>query len=409
MIKQNKDIPKGYKMTELGPLPEEWRIARISKIAKTATGGTPSRSNANYFNGNIHWVKSGELNDSLISKVEEQITQDALKHSSAKIFPKGTLLMAMYGATVGKVGILGMDAATNQAVCAIFPDACVYSGYLFYAVMSRRAELLLARYGGAQPNIRQTLIRNSIVPLPPLAEQKKIAAVLSAVQQAKEKTEGVIASLRELGKSLMKHLFTYGPVPVDEADEVELKETEIGDMPEEWHVKPLVDIATLQRGKDLPKQKQVTGPYPVIGSSGIIGYHKEYVVEGPGVVTGRSGSIGKLTYTDNKYWPHNTGLYVKDFHGNIPIFIYYLLQKLDFRKYATGVSVPTLNRNFIHSALLALPPKHSQQRISKILRVIDERIKVEENKKKTLDKLFQTLLHDLMTAKIRVNDSEVPT
>ena len=148
--------------------------------------------------------------------------------------------------------------------------------------------------------------------------------------------------------------------------------TELGALPKEWGVKTLVDIATLQRGKDLPKQNQIPGPYPIVGSSGIIGCHNRCVCAGPGVITGRSGSIGKLIYVEKDYWPHNTCLYVKDFHANNPKFIYYLLHLLDFKKYATGVSVPTLNRNSIHSALLPIPPLPEQHRIAAVLSAVQD-------------------------------------
>jgi len=101
-------------------LKETFEVVPLSKVADTSSGGTPNRSNHDYYGGNIPWLKSGELNDSIITDSEEFITEKGLKNSSAKVFPKGTLLVAMYGATAGKAGILNMDAATNQAVCAIF-------------------------------------------------------------------------------------------------------------------------------------------------------------------------------------------------------------------------------------------------------------------------------------------------
>ena len=97
------------------------KTVRLGDICRTASGGTPSRTNAGYYGGVIPWVKSGELPDGIVSSIEETITEVGLKNSSAKVFPKGTVLLALYGATVGKVGILPCDAATNQAVCAIFP------------------------------------------------------------------------------------------------------------------------------------------------------------------------------------------------------------------------------------------------------------------------------------------------
>ncbi|PAW75104.1 MAG: hypothetical protein B9S38_02510 [Verrucomicrobiia bacterium Tous-C4TDCM] len=102
---------------------DKWQIAKISDFAKTTSGGTPSRTNPEFYTGNIPWIKSGDLNDGNVSEATEFITEEALKSSSAKLFPAGTLMIALYGATIGKLGILTIDAATNQAVCGIFVEA----------------------------------------------------------------------------------------------------------------------------------------------------------------------------------------------------------------------------------------------------------------------------------------------
>src|SRR5262249_48455082 len=126
---------------------------RLGELCRTTSGGTPSRGNPSYYGGNIPWVKSGELNDGIVNTTEEQITQLGLMNSNAQILPAGTLLIAMYGATVGKIGVLGMEAATNQAVCAIFPNNTVNSEYLRFFLLSQRRNLIQQRAGGAQPNI----------------------------------------------------------------------------------------------------------------------------------------------------------------------------------------------------------------------------------------------------------------
>ncbi|HEX8195312.1 MAG TPA: restriction endonuclease subunit S, partial [Pyrinomonadaceae bacterium] len=156
-------------------LQEKYPSKRISEIAETTSGGTPLRNKPEFYNGNIAWLKSGELNDGIISKSEETITELGLKNSSAKLLPKGTLLIAMYGATTGKVGILDIEATTNQAVCAIFPDVEVDRDFLFWFLRQHRYEYIRISKGGAQPNISQTLINQTEVPLPNLGEQKKIA------------------------------------------------------------------------------------------------------------------------------------------------------------------------------------------------------------------------------------------
>jgi len=134
-----------------------------------------------------------------------------------------------------------------------------------------------------------------------------------------------------------------------------------------WECKKLVEVATLQRGFDLPVQDRVSGAVPLVTSSGITDTHNAIGVRGPGVATGRSGSIGNVFYIEDDFWPLNTVLYVKDFHENDPRFVFYLLQKFDLKRFATGAGVPTLNRNFIHGEIVCVPPLAEQHRIVALL------------------------------------------
>lgn len=134
-----------------------------------------------------------------------------------------------------------------------------------------------------------------------------------------------------------------------------------------WELKTLGEVATLQRGFDLPTQDRVSGEFPIVSSSGIIDAHHKGNVRGPGVVTGRSGSIGNVFFVEEDFWPLNTVLYVKDFHGNDPRFVFHLLSHFDLKRFATGTGVPTLNRNFVHDELVNIPPLPEQQRIVGIL------------------------------------------
>jgi type I restriction enzyme S subunit len=184
-------------MIDADELPEDWKFALLSEICLTKTGGTPSRKNPAYFSGQIPWVKSGELKDGWIMTAEEGITERAVAESNAKTFPNGTLLMAMYGANVGKLGRLAMDAATNQAVCAFFPKPELDSDFLWHYLRAIRAELLHNSFGAAQPNISQTLIKALEIPLPPLAEQRRLVAriesLTSRLEQARQARQVALA------------------------------------------------------------------------------------------------------------------------------------------------------------------------------------------------------------------------
>ncbi|EIG1075028.1 restriction endonuclease subunit S [Campylobacter coli] len=196
-------------------LPQGWEWKNLGEIANTSSGGTPSRNKKEYWeNGNIKWLKSGELNDGYIDFIEENITEEAIKNSSAKIFQKGTLLIAMYGATAGKLGILNLDSTTNQAICAFLhkdKNIKFLEKFLFYFLFFLRDKIIKDSFGGAQPNINQTYIKNLQIPLPPIKEQEQIASHLdelsSHVKNLKQNYQAQIKNLQELKNSLLDKAF----------------------------------------------------------------------------------------------------------------------------------------------------------------------------------------------------------
>lgn len=179
----------------------------IGEFCRTGSGGTPSRNKADrYFGGGIPWVKSGELRESIITETEETITPDALNESAAKLLPRDTLLVALYGATVGRIGILGIEAATNQAVCYIIPDETrADKKYLYYALQSKVPHWLSKRVGGGQPNISQGIIKDTLIPLLPLSEQKQIADILDKADAIRRKRRSALGSIEEVIQSTFMH------------------------------------------------------------------------------------------------------------------------------------------------------------------------------------------------------------
>ncbi|EFH6988146.1 restriction endonuclease subunit S [Escherichia coli] len=171
-----------------------WRYLKIEDFCSTGSGGTPSRSKPEYYEGgDIPWIKSGDLKDSKIYDANEYITAAGLENSSAKIVEKDSILIAMYGATVGRLAILGINAATNQAICNIRPDTTIADiKYLYYFLKSKFSYFVENAVGGAQPNISQGLIKSLEVPLPSLDEQKRIADILDKVDAIRQKREQAI-------------------------------------------------------------------------------------------------------------------------------------------------------------------------------------------------------------------------
>jgi type I restriction enzyme S subunit len=183
-------------------------LIAIADFCATGSGGTPSRANRQYFGGEIPWVKSGELRESIILDTEEKITEIALRESSAKLVPSGSILLAMYGATVGRMALLGVDAATNQAVCSIRPDpAKADTQYLFHALQAKIDHFLSRAAGGAQPNISQGVIRETKILLPPLDQQRRIAAILDKADALRRKRKRALELLDGLTQSIFLEMF----------------------------------------------------------------------------------------------------------------------------------------------------------------------------------------------------------
>ena len=238
-------------------------------------------------------------------------------------------------------------------------------------------------------------------------EQTQIAEVLSTIDRAIAQTEAIIAKQQRIKTGLMQDLLTKG---IDEngnirsEDTHQFKDSAIGRIPVEWEVEIIGKIASLQRGHDITEVEFIAGEYPVISSSGIIGFHNISTSDSPNVVVGRKGSIGNVYYIDVDFWAHDTSLYVTNFFGNNKKYIYYLFSYLELERFGTKSGSPSLNRNDIHPLKNSLPTPSEQERISKILTRFDNSI---SNLKSSLNKLQcqkTGLMQDLLTGKVRVTN-----
>lgn len=191
---------------------ESWENTTIGKISKIGSGGTPSRTNPQYFEGKIPWVKTGEIDWNIITDTEEHITSEAIENSSAKLFPTDTVLVAMYGQglTRGRAAILGINATTNQAVCALQPNEETFNYYLYYYFACNYWELREKAVGGNQPNFSGTIISKFPIRLPTLPEQKEIVRILDSFfekeQRAKELCD-VIDKIDLMKKAILARAF----------------------------------------------------------------------------------------------------------------------------------------------------------------------------------------------------------
>ena len=172
----------------------------------------------------------------------------------------------------------------------------------------------------------------------------------------------------------------------------------------EWEEKKILDFAPLQRGFDLPVIEIKEGKYPVVFSNGILKTHNKFKAKAPGVVTGRSGTIGKITFVEEDYWPHNTSLWVTDFKNNEPKYVYFFFSNFKLERLGTGSGVPTLNRNDIHAKKAFFPTLPEQQKIASFLSAVDEKIQQLSRKKELLEQYKKGVMQQLFSGKLRFKD-----
>lgn len=212
-IKKEKPLSEIAEDEKPFDIPESWKWIRVGNCGSWGSGATPSRTKPEYYDGTIPWLKTGDLNDGVVIGIPEYITELALEKTSVRLNPVGSVLMAMYGATIGKLGILSVEATTNQACCACIPYKGIYNKYLFYFLMASRTAFIKMGEGGAQPNISKEKIVNALIPLPPLAEQKRIVAKIEELLPYIDRYEQAWSKLEQFNsrfpEDMKKSLLQY--------------------------------------------------------------------------------------------------------------------------------------------------------------------------------------------------------
>ena len=292
------------------------------------------------------------------SKVREDLSSNLAKPGDLVFTQRGTL---------GQVAIVPSDGIADRYVVSqsqmklTVDEAKADRLFLYYYFSSREATERIMSFVSSSgvPHINLTVLRNFEVPVPPPGEQRKIAELLSSYDDLIENNRRRIQLLEQAARLLYKEWFVHLRYPGHEHTRI----TE--GIPAGWSKKPLGELLTLQRGFDLPVSKRREGSFPIYASTGINGYHAEAKVKGPGVVTGRSGSLGTVMYVSGDFWPLNTTLWIKEFKLVGPHYANHLLANMQLEQYNGGAAVPTLNRNDVHRVEVLSPP-------SLLLRVFED-------------------------------------
>lgn len=259
------------------------------------------------------------------------------------------IMIGRYGASVGQIH-RGKSGAYNVALIRTIPDKKhIDQDYLYHYLTSDlfQKPLMSVSKRGAQDGFSKPDIAPFQIPLPPLEEQKRIVSILDeafeGLDRARENAEANLKSARELFEVFTKTVFRRSG--------------------KGWMQCTIGDVITLQRGIDITKKDQRAGQVPVVSSGGVKSYHDTAHTEGPGVIVGRKGSIGSVHFINEAYWPHDTTLWVRDFKGNEPELVYFLLLGIRLAELDTGTANPSLNRNLVHTVPISWPAVHLQPAI----------------------------------------------
>lgn len=428
-------IETKFKKSEVGLIPEDWELKLFEDICSTKSGGTPSREVKEFFSGNIPWVTTGELNDGYIYDTTEHISEAAVVNSSAKVFPAGTLLMAMYGATIGKLGITKVDAATNQACCAIFLKNDEQK-YVFYKLLFDRPQLVAKGYGAGQPNISQAVIKKLQYAFPSKTEQSRIADALSDIDDLISTTKKLIEKKRNIKEGAMQDLLSgKRRIKKFETDK-KLKQTSIGFIPCNWEIDKIGEQFEFLPNNTLPREEMSDNGVVqnihygdvLIKFGSIVDVQKDdvpyisnpnfkpnYLIKDGDVIiadTAEDETVGKATeitnVADNKIvsglhtmWLHpiNKGRYGLGFLGyafNARIYHNQLLPLMQ------GTKVTSISKTAIQDTYLVVPPKSEQEAIVSTLSAMDEEIQSLEVRLTKYQSLKQGMMQQLLTGKIRL-------
>ena len=330
--------------------------------------------------------------------------QDKARFISPQTFEKlkcteivaGDCLISRLPDPVGRACLIPEDltermiTAVDCSIVRFNKDLIIPKFFIYYSQSrSYLAAVEIFCTGATRKRISRKNLGKIKIPLTSLLEQERIVAVLDeafeAIDTAIANTEKNLSNTEELFQSVLETMLSPQTT------------ISFGSFEEDWDQMKLGDICTLQRGFDLPKRHRVKGSYELVSSSGVIDTHTDFKVTGPGVTTGRSGSIGKVHFIDSNFWPLNTTLYVKDFHGNNPRFVYRLLQNLKLESFAGGTGVPTLNRNLVHPVVTSIPKTYrNQETIAQIIdnaeASINQLVRSFEIKLLCLEELKQSVL-----------------
>lgn len=380
----------------------EMKTVHIGDLGEIKTGSTPSKKNPDNYGDYALWIKPTDINPSekYTRAVEEMFSEKAAKDCRTRLIPAHSICVPCIGTVGTKLTMTPCDCFVNQSINAVIPNEDFDNDYVYYLLLNFLPNLKSINKGTASGReyIAKSAFENiEITVHSDIDVQRKIGKILAAYDDMIDNCKEQIALLEEAAQRLYREWFVDLHFPGYEL-------TPIGDdgLPIGWRHTNVNAELTFQRGFDLPKNKFEKGEIPVVGSTSILGFHNISRVNGPSIVTGRSGSLGIFQFISCNFWPHNTSLFIKDYKEHSIYFIHQLLLTLDFKKLNSGGAIPSLNRNTLSSIAIIVPSQDIESQfesvVSKYYRLKDNI----ESKLKLLLEFKSHLLPRLISGQIEI-------
>lgn len=381
----------------------EWKITNIGSLCnRVCSGGTPKSTNNAYYNGNIPWLNTKEVNFNRIYDTEKNITQLGLENSSAKWISENSVIVAMYGATAGKVAITKIPITTNQACCnlSINSEIADYN-FVYYFLCSKFYELSSLANGGAQQNLNAQIIKDFPIKIPVnLSDQRKIAGILSALDSKIENNNKINGNLEAQAEALFKSWF----VDFTPFKDQPFVDSELGPIPQGWKVGKLGDICTFKRGKNLLSKNAIDEGVPVVaGGLSPSCYHNQANTSAPVVtVSGSGANAGFMRMYHVDVWASDCSFI--DVSCDYLYFVYcFLSVNRRLLKHAqTGAVQPHVKPADIHDFDVVIPEEDIVKAFQSIIKELLTKVGINEKENQRLAALRDTLLPKLMSGEIKL-------
>jgi type I restriction enzyme S subunit len=342
---------------EYGPGNERWELRPLSELIEPVLGKTPKRSEEEYWSGDIQWASAKDISQSEtrhIYDTAENMTEAGKEASNAKILPAGTVVVIARGATMGRVAQLGESMTFNQTCYGLDTTEELLDDYLYYAWQYVFGQVQAVSYGTVFDTITMKSFEDIEIPVPPLEIQEAIGEWLCSIDDKIESNVRETKQLEEVADEIYRGMFE------EFVGYENMIDSEVGKIPEDFRAGKINDLLSLEYGDGLPQREREGEKYPVYGSSGVTGRHNESLIEGPGIIVGRKGTIGTVMLEMDNFWPIDTAFYVNPGEDDELLYLYHLLKNTPLSHLGSDSAVPGLNRNVAHDQEVAIPPRRKR-------------------------------------------------